>query len=90
MMGVVDLVDDRILSDVAAPTLVLYSPDDEVIDVAALLQRSTRIGGQRVQVESVEVGVGDPARHILAGDVLSPDATGPLARRIVTFVLESG
>jgi alpha-beta hydrolase superfamily lysophospholipase len=89
MMGVVDLVDDAVLGDVAVPTLVLYSPGDEVIDVDTVVRRSAGIGEQ-VQVEAVGLPVGDPARHVLAGDILSPETTGPLARRIVRFIRESG
>jgi alpha-beta hydrolase superfamily lysophospholipase len=86
MMALVALVDADVLADVTVPTLVLYSADDEVVDRGAIRSRSARLGGRPVVIETVDLAVGDPSHHVLAGDVLSPATTVPLARRIVTFL----
>lgn len=87
MMALVDFVDDEVLADVRVPVLVVYSPGDQVVDVSAIERRSRAAAA--VTLEAWTGPVGDPGVHVLAGDVLSPDGTGPLARRIVDFVREA-
>jgi alpha-beta hydrolase superfamily lysophospholipase len=87
MMALVDAVDEELLERVRAPTLLLHSPHDRVLDVEAMLQGYEALGSavkRRVAVEEV----GDPYHHILAGDILSPSTTLPVARHIVRFIDE--
>lgn len=84
MMALVDLVDDAVLADVRAPTLVVYAPGDRVVDVDAIRTRSRHLAG--AEVVAWDGPVGDPGVHVLAGDILSPGSTAPLSRRIATFL----
>ena len=80
MMSLVDLVRDEGLSNVRVPVLMMYSPQDRLLDLDEIADVAETIDPDLVEVVTVE----DPAKsylHILAGDILSP-ATSP-------FVLET-
>lgn len=58
-----------------APLLVFYSPEDKVIDPAAIWP-VTRAWGGPVQIEERHMQAGDdPWSHVIAGDILSPGQT---------------
>ncbi|MDX1500808.1 MAG: alpha/beta fold hydrolase [Thermoanaerobaculia bacterium] len=71
--------------ELAIPTLVLYSPDDQVVDPARI---RAFFEGSGAVLEPVE-GAEDPSRHLLAGDVLSPGTTDAMASRIARFLREA-
>lgn len=72
-------------SGVTLPGLFLFSPDDQVVSPARTARVAARWGGP-VTVEEVKLGAGDdPYAHVVAGDVLSPSMTGPLAERILAW-----
>lgn len=57
------------------PLLVIYSPDDKVIDPAAIAPITDAWGGA-VQLEALTMAAGDdPYAHVIAGDILSPGQT---------------
>ncbi|MHA6344516.1 alpha/beta hydrolase [Roseivivax sp. CAU 1761] len=69
----------------AVPTLFLAAPGDTVVDPEAARAMAARWGGPAEFVE-VEVPPGNaPARHVIAGDIVAPDMTAPLAERIVDW-----
>lgn len=85
MMGLVQLVDDLDLADVGVPTLVVYSPDDEVISPAAVERAYQELGAaHKALVPVIDPRI--PSSHVLAGDVLAPHMTAPLADTIATFL----
>ncbi len=85
MMRLVDHVQSRLPLDLGSDVLVLISPDDRVVSPAATLAAVGKIGAPRKQLLEFE-DVGDPSRHVLAGDILSPDTTEQVAAAIVEFV----
>ncbi|MFQ5568155.1 MAG: alpha/beta hydrolase [Rhodothermales bacterium] len=85
MMSLVDLTDYADLDAIRQPVLVLYSPHDEVVDVERIEARYAEIGSLHKTLVPIEEA-GDPSHHVLAGAILSPDATEPTARLILTFL----
>ena len=87
MMGLVKLVHSLDLHRVKVPTLVIYSPDDKTVDARAIRTAFENIGAE--QKKLVAFGqVGDPDQHVLAGDILSPGSTTPLAHIVFNFLAE--
>lgn len=76
MMSLVDLVREKGLSAVRVPVLVMYSPQDRLIDTGRIIDAANSLDADRVTLVPVE----DPDKshlHVLAGDILSP-STSPL------------
>lgn len=67
------------------PTLIFYAKGDKLVDARAVERRFAEFGAPRKRLVAVE-NAEDPEQHIIAGDILSPSATGPMAQTIVTFV----
>ncbi len=72
------------LQSIDAPTLMIYSPADQVVDPDEVEEVYARIPEPRAIVR-IDDPAG-PSSHVLAGDLLAPDATGPTTERIVTFL----
>jgi esterase/lipase len=85
MMGMVKLVKSLDLQEVKTPTLVVYSPEDKTVDVAAILAAYQKLGTEHKRLFACPQ-VGDPGRHVLAGDILSPGTTVPVADSVVDFL----
>lgn len=85
MMRLVGYVRDRLPMSMDAPLLVLYSPDDAVIDVAAIHRSVGQI--DTPDTSMIEVAdVGDLSNHVLAGDILSPETNDTVAQHVIGFV----
>lgn len=65
---------------------VFYSPDDQVVSVPALLSAFAALRSPQKEIIPV-LETGEPSAHILAGDIISPHNTLPIAARIVDFIL---
>ncbi|MDZ4701039.1 MAG: alpha/beta fold hydrolase [Rhodothermales bacterium] len=85
MMGLVDLVNGLDFAGIASPLLVVYSPNDQVVNPALIAEAYPRFGSP-IKEAVVLDEVGDPSNHVLAGDILSPDETMPMVRRVVAFL----
>jgi esterase/lipase len=85
MMGVVKLARSLDLATIKAPTLIVYSPEDKTVDTREINAAFQEIGAEKKSLLPYQ-GAGDPAQHVLAGDILSPAATLPFARIIVEFL----
>lgn len=85
MMALVDHVRKMDLARVSAPLLVLYTPDDEVVDTDAIEAHFTRFGSSSKVLLTVE-GSGDPSHHVLSGDILSPGTTDAVVAHILDFI----
>ncbi|MFZ1469216.1 MAG: alpha/beta fold hydrolase [Paracoccaceae bacterium] len=60
------------------PLLVIYSPEDQIIDTDAIAPVTAEWGGD-VQIEQRHMQTGDdPLAHVIAGDILSPGQTEPV------------
>lgn len=76
-----DLPFDRAL----VPALILFSPEDRVIDPDAAASVARAWGGP-VQVERRRMGPeDDPYSHVIAGDILSPGQSAETVDLIVTW-----
>ena len=85
MMGLVDLLDNTDLGAIRAPALVVYSPQDEVIDAGLIEARYPEIQSSPRRLVPLD-SVGDPSNHVLAGAILSPEDTEPVADLILEFL----
>jgi len=85
MMGMVKLVKSLDLRGIKMPTLVVYSPEDKTVDVPAVIAAFQGIGAEQKKLLALSQ-VSDPGRHVLAGDILSPSSTVPLADSVVEFL----
>lgn len=85
MMGMVKLVKSLDLRGIKIPSLVVYSPEDKTVDVSAVIAAFQGIGAEHKKLLALSQ-VSDPDRHVLAGDILSPSSTVPLADSVVEFL----
>ncbi len=76
------------VEDITVPALFIYHPDDAVVKSSVTRQIAARWGATSgAKATSVEVETSDdPFNHVIAGRILSPSTTEPLAARIVTWV----
>jgi len=72
---------------IKVPALVLLSEDDRVVDSAATVARARRWGAPCRLVEVAPGPGDDPSAHVLAGDILSPGLTAPLAAQATDWIL---
>lgn len=89
MMGLVERVRTMRLGDVVAPTLVLYSGDDEVVDPGATMAVFGRLGALPKRLLPFH-GSTDPSQHVLAGDIMSPDTNDAILAPILSFLGDAG
>ncbi|MDH5589300.1 MAG: lysophospholipase, partial [Gemmatimonadota bacterium] len=75
------------LGAVETPVLVLYSQEDTVLDSRRTVKGFERLGSEVKRLVEV-TGPGDPQRHVLAGDVLSPETTDAVVDTVVAFLRE--
>lgn len=67
------------------PLLEIHSPDDQVIDPAAIAPVAAAWGGKVTQA-TLTMGPGDdPFSHVIAGDILSPGQTAPAVALILDW-----
>jgi len=85
MMGLVKLTRSLDLQTLKTPTLVIYAPDDKTVDTTAIIAAFQKMGVGEKKLIAYDQS-GDPSRHVLAGDVLSPGSTEPLVQMIADFL----
>lgn len=83
MAAVMRLARETDFAAARVPALFLFSPQDYVIDPAALRRVAEAWGGP-AGVTEIDPGAGGDA-HVIAGDVLSPDGTAPAVTAILDF-----
>lgn len=85
MAALVDHALGQDFGQAETPALIVYSEADTVVRPDRIEDLAAEWGGQ-VRTVTVDPGPGiDPNAHILAGDILSPAMTAPLARQIVDW-----
>lgn len=80
------------LSRLETPTLIAYSPRDQVVDAGLIERRFAQIGAATKKLLPITDSA-DPEQHLLVGDVLSPRTTEPLVQAALEFLrpaLEAG
>lgn len=68
---------------IARPALVFYSPRDTVISAELVAETCAQASAWRCEVVA---DASDPAQHVLAGDILSPNTTARIVTTIVAYV----
>lgn len=83
MMALVERVRTMPLDGIDAPTLVVYSRRDEVVDAT----ETERVFAVNPVVQLVPFEDGsDPSHHVLAGEVMSPGSTDELLALVLDFL----
>jgi pimeloyl-ACP methyl ester carboxylesterase len=85
MMALVDRVQSLPEGALRAPTLVLYSRGDEVVDPQMTESLMPRLAEGPLELRAVE-GSSDPEQHVIAGAIMSPETTDELRRLILEFL----
>ena len=83
MMGLVKLARRAPLERAAAPLLVIYDPQDQVVDPRYTDEAFARYGGRK---ERFLVSAAPPRHHVLAGDIVSPQSTAVVRQAILDFL----
>ncbi len=85
MMRLVDYAEAELPLTLDAELLMLISQRDTIVSPGAALEAFAKIDAPAKRL--IEMGqVGDPAQHVLAGHILSPETTDTVVEHIVTFV----
>ncbi len=85
MMAVVTRVREAPLEQVQTPTLVIYSPNDGVVNPSRTEQAFARFGAAVKALQPVPRSE-DPDHHVLAGRILAPNDTPMIAGHIRRFL----
>lgn len=85
MMGLVKVTRALDLQTIKTPTMVIYSPADKTVDTQAIVTAFQEMGAQQKKLVPYQEAE-DRDQHVLAGDILSPGATEPLAQMIADFL----
>lgn len=87
MMRLLDYVNNMALEQVNVPALFIYSPNDQVVNPEEIEATYARFGSEKKQLESIDE-VEDRSNHVLAGRILSPASTLPVADMIEAFIAD--
>jgi len=85
MMGVVKLTREKDLTSVKMPVLVMYSPNDQIVDTSAIQIAYLQFPSRQNRIIAID-NSGDPQQHILAGKILSPQTTDQVSSSIIEFI----
>ncbi|MEO7937360.1 MAG: alpha/beta fold hydrolase, partial [Burkholderiaceae bacterium] len=85
MMALVHRVRRADMAAFQTPVLMLYSEQDQTVDPRQTRQVFARIASAHKQAIVVDYS-GSLGQHVLAGDILAPQATAPMVDSIVAWV----
>jgi len=85
MMSLVDAVDELDFSAISTPVLMLYSEDDDTVSVDRIRERFAELAGKQNKIVAVAPSPSGDA-HVIAGDIVSPMGTEPVAGEIIRFI----
>jgi esterase/lipase len=85
MMGLVKFARESDLESIEKPVMVIYSPNDQVVNSTEVEKAYARIGSQVKEIQAIE-DCGNPENHVLAGDILAPKNTEVVKKLILDFV----
>lgn len=89
MVKLVDQIVDLDYSDVSTPTLMMFSPQDQVIRVDRVHQIAERMSNAIVRLHPYSNSQ-DPYQHVLAGDACSPQTTDEVISILKDYLEENG
>jgi len=85
MMGLVKLARRQDPASLTQPVLIIYSPNDTVINPARVEELFPRIGAAEKELVAITDSQ-NPTSHVLAGDILARDDTARILDTILTFL----
>ena len=85
MMGLVKFVRESDLKSIQKPVLVIYSPNDQVVNSEKTEQKVALIGSAIKEIDPI-LDSGNPENHVLAGDILAPKNTEVVKKLILDFI----
>ena len=85
MMALVKNVRESPLESITTPTLVLYSPQDQVVEPGETERAFARLGAARKRLQAVTDSA-DRSSHVLAGDILAARDTARVRAWIMEFL----
>jgi esterase/lipase len=85
MLALVKLATSQDLHKITKPLLIIFSPEDKVVDVRAIPKIYRRIGSVQKQLVAYSAR-NIPNSHVLAGNILAPDSTQPIADTIIQYL----
>lgn len=87
MMGMVKYVRESDLAGIEKPVLIIYSPNDTVVNSEQTEQIYEQIGSE---IRSIQPVIDDQHEdnHVLAGDILAPNMTQKVKEIILNFISE--
>lgn len=86
VMRLVDYANRQLPAEISQRLLVFYSNDDKVVSAEAIRGAFDAIESPRKQLVEVP-DAADTSKHVLAGDILSPNTTQRIADTITEFIL---
>jgi esterase/lipase len=89
MMALVKLVRKSDLEGIQKPILVLYSPNDQIVNQDKTIKAFKRIGTNQKTIVKIEGNLSPPF-HLLAGDIVVPENTDRIENIILTFFKDEG
>lgn len=85
VMRLVDRARQTVIAELEQSVLVFYSPDDEVVSPTAIVDTYEAMDVPRKRIIAVH-DAEDRGKHVLAGDILSPNQTDEIAAQILDFI----
>lgn len=74
-------------STIQTPAFFIYSPDDKVIVADEVAKVASQWGGS-VKILRIEE-TSDPFKHVIAGDILSPENTNRITYEIIAWLIQN-
>ncbi len=74
------------LTKVEIPLMVLYSPDDQVVEQARTISFLQDWGGSVRWEQRQMTDQDDPRSHMISGDIRSPTQSGPTVATILDWI----
>lgn len=85
MMGMITLTEGLAFEDITTPTLMIYHPEDQVVDSTITDTIFQRLGSTHKH-RWVYTDTKDPDKHVLMGDIVSPGSTAAVLPEMLQFL----
>lgn len=87
MMALVNHVRQSDLGTITRPVLVIYSPNDQVVNASEIERRYAELGSSLKALKPIAASV-NAENHVLAGDILAPGNTAVVQATILDFLAQ--
>jgi len=87
-MALVERIRTEDIAVPTPPTLVLYSPGDQVVDPRETERYFRELGASPKRLVAVERA--GPANHVLAGDIVAPENNARVVGEALAFLEDAG